>query len=186
MNVIKFASSAALALAAMSAFPFAAQAQQRDRCHDYANELVSLNQRARQLRCTSWNSNHTGRGTTYNQHYAWCQRVSPAMTQNALNQWGSDFQRCQFEASGSPAAQPPRPTRTARPLSFRWVQVGGPWRSGVYPAPNGEAVCGHGAPGANCGPNERWGGHYRDGQTTQWRLGGCARPVIVIRCEIIR
>lgn len=110
MSFRHIVSSVALACVSMVSLCSVAQAQSRDRCHDYANELVSLNQRAQQLRCASWAANHTGRGTTYNQHYAWCERNSPSTTQTVINQWGSDFQRCQFEASGSPAAQPPRPT----------------------------------------------------------------------------
>lgn len=107
------------ALVAMASYPSEVLAQQRDRSHDYANEQVSLDQRARQMKCTGW-STRPGRGFTYDQHYGLCQRSSPARTQQAINNCGSDFERCQFQASESPAAQPPRPA------------AGPTLRSGVY------------------------------------------------------
>ncbi|MGL4637078.1 MAG: hypothetical protein ACRCWF_13930 [Beijerinckiaceae bacterium] len=96
-------------LLATDATVTSAAAQPRDRCHDYANELVSLSQRAKQLQCAEWKK-YLSRNGSYDQHYSWCQKVSPSASQNSLNVHNSDFQRCQFQASGSPAAQPARPT----------------------------------------------------------------------------
>ncbi|MGL4439787.1 MAG: hypothetical protein ACRCUE_10965 [Bosea sp. (in: a-proteobacteria)] len=92
--------------ALMVGLPIApALAQQADRCNDYANQMMSFDQRARQMQCKSWNKPKY----TYQGFYNVCQRSSPAQTQDFINQWGSNFQRCEFEASGSPAAQPTRP-----------------------------------------------------------------------------
>ncbi len=97
---------AVLALAA-PAVVTSAQAQ-GDRCNNYANQMISWDQRARQTRCTGWRGH-----SNFESHYNWCQARPPGAAQQALNGWGSQFQRCQFQASGSPAAQPPRPTATS-------------------------------------------------------------------------
>ncbi len=78
----------------------AAHAQARDRCNDYANQMISFDQRARQTRCNGWNSH-----SNYQNHYNWCQAGPPGAAQAALSSWGTRFQTCQFAASGSPAAQ---------------------------------------------------------------------------------
>jgi hypothetical protein len=75
-------------------------AQGRDRCNDYANQMISFDTRARQTKCTGWN-NHSN----YQSHYNWCSASTPQTAQRALSAWGSRFQTCQFAASGSPAAQ---------------------------------------------------------------------------------
>jgi hypothetical protein len=77
-----------------------AQAQGRDRCNDYANEMISIDQRARAARCPRWRSH-----SNYQNHYNWCQTRPPGAAQKALADWGSGLQRCQFAASGSPAAR---------------------------------------------------------------------------------
>jgi hypothetical protein len=100
MDIGKFVFAGALALAATGAFPAEAQAQARDRCHDYANEMISMDQRARAMRCPRWTSH-----SNYQNHYNWCQARPPGAAQKALADWGTGFQRCQFAASGSPAAQ---------------------------------------------------------------------------------
>ncbi|MGL4637080.1 MAG: hypothetical protein ACRCWF_13940 [Beijerinckiaceae bacterium] len=89
-----------------------AQAQPRDRCNDYANEMISMDQRARQARCNGWKSH-----SNYQNHYKWCQGKSPSAAQTALSAWGTRLQGCQFAASGSPAAQGQvgRPVAAARP-----------------------------------------------------------------------
>jgi hypothetical protein len=90
---------AALALAAGATVTHA-QAQGRDRCNDYANEMISIDQRARQTRCAGWRSH-----SNYQNHYNWCQGRPPGAAQKALADWGTGLQRCQFAASGSPAAR---------------------------------------------------------------------------------
>jgi hypothetical protein len=80
------------------------KAQATDRCNDYANQMMSFDQRARQMNC-GWNKPRF----SYQQFYDWCSKNSASATQDQINTWGSDFQRCQFQASGSPAAQPARP-----------------------------------------------------------------------------
>jgi hypothetical protein len=87
------------------------QAQARDRCHDYANEMISIDQRARQTRCPNWRSH-----SNYQSHYNWCQARPPGSAQQALADWSSGLQRCQFAASGSPAAQ--QAVRGARDPAF--------------------------------------------------------------------
>lgn len=77
-----------------------AEAQPRDRCNDYANQMVAWDQRARQSRCVGWtgHSNHRN-------HYEWCDTRPPGAAQTALTSWASRFQNCEFQASGSPAAR---------------------------------------------------------------------------------
>jgi hypothetical protein len=116
MTLGKIAPALAIALVAMALYPSEGQAQQRDRCHDYANEMSSIDQRAQHLQCRPW----TKKRVAYDVNYNWCQRVSPSTVQDSINRWQSEFQRCQFQASGSPAAQPPRPA------------AGPTLRSGVY------------------------------------------------------
>jgi hypothetical protein len=100
------AAAAGIASAFLATVPVSvAEAQARDRCHDYATEMISMDQRARQTRCTPW-----GNHSNYQIHYQYCQARSPAVVQQALAGWGTEFQRCQFQASGSPVAQPPRPS----------------------------------------------------------------------------
>lgn len=89
---------------AVGAMPNPASAQYGDRCNDFANQGISFDQRARQMRCQGWNGN-----SNYQRLYDWCQRNSPAQAQRATAKWGTEFQRCQFQASGSPVAQQPRP-----------------------------------------------------------------------------
>ena len=104
----RFFSTARVSLAiALAALAFAvgatvtsAQAQGRDRCHDYANEMISMDQRARKMRCPKWNSH-----SNYDGHYKWCQARAPQAAQTALASWGSRFQTCEFAAGGSPAAR---------------------------------------------------------------------------------
>jgi hypothetical protein len=78
----------------------APQGQGRDRCHDYATEMVANDQRGRQARCSGW-----GNHSNFDGHYQWCQRQTPARTSQALSNWRTRLQTCQFAASGSPAAQ---------------------------------------------------------------------------------
>lgn len=75
-------------------------AAQRDRCADYANQMIAQDQRARQMKCPNWSSH-----SNYNHHYSWCQARPPQQAQQALADWGTRFQACQFAAGGSPAAQ---------------------------------------------------------------------------------
>jgi hypothetical protein len=97
-------SAAGLVLVAMTWLPETALAQARDRCNDFANQLVSFDQRARKLNCQGWK----GHGD-YQGHYNWCEANTRAAAEKAEADWGSDFQRCQFQASGSPVAQPAKP-----------------------------------------------------------------------------
>lgn len=75
-------------------------AAQRDRCADYANGMVAQDQRARQMRCPGWTSH-----SNYGGHYGWCQQQTPQRVQQAISNWQSRFQACQFAAGGSPAAR---------------------------------------------------------------------------------
>lgn len=68
-------------------------AQSGDRCHNYASEMLANDARGRQARCKGWN-NHSN----YNGHYTWCQRQTPARTNQALSNWRSRLQACQFRA----------------------------------------------------------------------------------------
>lgn len=149
-----------------------AQAQQRDRCNDYANQMISFDQRARPMRCTGWASS-----SNYQSHYDWCAKRPPQAAEKALADWGTQFQRCQFQASGSPAAGAGRPA-----WNIQWVQLGGPWRSAVYRVDTDR--CLHGAAGSFCGPGQDWRGQYRNGEVTQWRKGGCKNPIISIQCVV--
>ena len=76
------------------------EAQQRDRCADYASGMVSQDQRARQSKCPGW----TG-SSNYNGHYSWCQAQTPQRVQQAISNWRTRFQACQFAAGGSPVAR---------------------------------------------------------------------------------
>ncbi|MGL4637079.1 MAG: hypothetical protein ACRCWF_13935 [Beijerinckiaceae bacterium] len=105
-----------------------AQAQARDRCNDYANEMISMDQRARQMQCRTWNKPRY----TYQGFYNVCQRSSASKTQDFINQWGSDLQRCSFAASGSPAAQPQRPP--ARPAGATLQSGNYAMMAGTFPA----------------------------------------------------
>jgi len=110
----KIAFLAALALAAMGTFPTATQAQQPDRCNDYANQMASFDQRGQQLNC-GWRKLRF----TYQQYYDWCSKNSASEAQNQINILASKFQHCQFQASGAPAAQPARPVaQTLRSGSY--------------------------------------------------------------------
>lgn len=80
--------------------PAPVEAQQRDRCADYANSMVAQDQRARQIKCSGWTSH-----SDYNGHYTWCQKQTPQRTQQAIANWQTRFQACQFAAGGSPAAK---------------------------------------------------------------------------------
>ncbi|MGL4437853.1 MAG: hypothetical protein ACRCUE_01135 [Bosea sp. (in: a-proteobacteria)] len=109
---VSFAIALAIFGLAIGAMPNPASAQSRDRCHDFANEMSSIDQRAQQLQCKPW----TKKRVAYDVNYNWCQSASPATVQDATNRWQSEFQRCQFQASGAPAAQPQRPVaQPARP-----------------------------------------------------------------------
>ncbi len=90
--------AAALTLAALLS-PAPADAQ-RDACNDYANSMVSQDQRARQQRCPGWTSH-----SNYGNHYNWCRSQTPQRVQQAIANWQTRFQACQFAASGSPAAR---------------------------------------------------------------------------------
>jgi len=90
----------AFTLAILSSLQTPASAQQRDRCADYANGMVAQDQRARQAKCPGW----TG-SSNYMGHYNWCQRQTPQRVQQAISNWQTRFQACQFAASGSPAAR---------------------------------------------------------------------------------
>lgn len=92
--------SVAFATALLAWAPSPAQAQQRDRCADYASGMVSQDQRARQMKCPGWTSH-----SNYNGHYNWCQAQTPQRVQQAISNWQTRFQSCQFAASGSPAAR---------------------------------------------------------------------------------
>jgi len=65
---------------------------QGDRCHTYATEMVSMDARARQMRCPGWRSH-----SNYGAHYSWCQSQAPARSQQALANWGTAFQGCRFK-----------------------------------------------------------------------------------------
>lgn len=80
--------------------PATAEAQPRDRCSDYANRMVTQDQRARQMKCPGWTSH-----SNFNNHYNWCQAQTPQRVQQATANWQSRFQSCEFAASGSPAAR---------------------------------------------------------------------------------
>ncbi len=88
---------ALIALATLASTPAAAQ---RDRCADYANGMVAQDQRARQMRCPGWTSH-----SNYGGHYGWCQAQTPQRVQQAISNWQTRFQACQFAAGGSPAAR---------------------------------------------------------------------------------
>lgn len=86
----------ALTAFAVSAPP--AQAQSGDRCNNYANQMISFDQRARQMRCQNWTSH-----SNYNHHYNWCQNRPPASAQTALSACGnalSGMSICSLRKSG--------------------------------------------------------------------------------------
>lgn len=99
----------------------AGQPSSRDRCHDYANEMISMDQRARQTRCAGWNSH-----SRYDDHYAWCSSKPPASAEKALADWGTRSQTCAFAASGSPAA-----AAAVDPLGRQWNESEFGW-SGTW------------------------------------------------------
>jgi hypothetical protein len=118
-------------VSSFSTFP--AFAQGRDRCHDYANQMVAQDQRARQMRCPNW----TGH-SNYQHHYNWCSRRPPASAQVALSAWGTRFQTCQFAAGGSPAArndlqQCQAFTNFAMRAHAQYTQAGCPPRPYMHP-----------------------------------------------------
>jgi hypothetical protein len=96
---------------------------QRDRCHDYSNEMIGIDQRGRRAGCSGW----TGH-SDYNRHYDWCTRQSSTVTDNALADWGTRLQTCQFAASGSPAAAADMARIAASDrLGRRWQTREGAW-----------------------------------------------------------
>jgi VHL beta domain len=130
--MIRFMKIAALACVAVAPASIA-QAQARDRCNDFANEMLSIDQRAQQLQCRPW----TKKRVAYDVNYNWCQSVSPSTVQDSINRWQSEFQRCQFQASGSPAAQPPRPAaQPARPAAPQAAAGLGCPKIGTLRSPN--------------------------------------------------
>lgn len=76
------------------------EAQQRDQCADYASGMVSQDQRARQLKCGAWTSH-----SNYDNHYKWCRAQTPQRVEQAISNWRTRFQSCEFAAGGSPAAK---------------------------------------------------------------------------------
>jgi hypothetical protein len=89
-----------LVVALLAAATMSPAKAQRDRCTDYANQMVAWDSRARQARCVGWTSHSNHRN-----HYDWCQARPPGAAQTALTTWASRFQNCEFQASGSPAAR---------------------------------------------------------------------------------
>lgn len=100
MNGAVFAFGIAAFALSVGATTPSAHAQAGDRCHNYATQMISMDQRARQIRCANWTSH-----SNYDGHYKWCQARPPASAQTALSAWGTRFQTCQFASSGSPAAR---------------------------------------------------------------------------------
>lgn len=72
--------------------PVAPPRNQGDRCHTYATEMISMDARARGMRCPSWRSH-----SNYDSHYNWCSARPPAAAQRALADWGTRFQGCRFQ-----------------------------------------------------------------------------------------
>jgi len=73
---------------------------QADFCNNYATGMVAQDQRARQMKCPGWTSH-----SNFNGHYNWCRAQTPQRVQQAISNWATRFQACQFAASGSPAAK---------------------------------------------------------------------------------
>lgn len=125
MNSIRMISFACLTLAGT----LAAEAQ--DRCTAYANEMVAIDQRARQMKCPAWKSH-----SNWNGHYDWCGKQPPVRVKDALDTWSAKLDGCAFTFGGQGGGyQPPRPKAAAdgsrRPICSSFAAHAVKWRNGA-------------------------------------------------------
>lgn len=99
---------AAAAVAALGIVSAAPAAKAQDRCMQYANEMVSLDQRARKMRCPGWNGHSNWDG-----HYQWCTTKTPQQTGAALDEWGGKFDGCATSYGGQGGGYKPPPPANA-------------------------------------------------------------------------
>lgn len=77
----------------------------QDRCTAYANEMVAIDQRARQMKCPAWKSH-----SNWNAHYDWCGKQPAARVKDALDTWSAKFDGCATTFGGQGGGyQPPKP-----------------------------------------------------------------------------
>lgn len=83
-------------------------AQAQDRCTQYANEMVALDQRARKMRCPGWTSHSNWDG-----HFQWCGTKSPQQAADALETWSAKFDGCATSYGGQGGGYKPPPPANA-------------------------------------------------------------------------
>ncbi|MFS8038067.1 hypothetical protein ACI7BZ_14100 [Xanthobacter sp. AM11] len=107
---MQFWGKACLAIIAMAGALacVAPAAQAQDRCTAYANEMVGLDQRARQMRCPGWSSH-----SNWQNHYNWCTTKTPAQTNGAVDTWSAKFDGCAFSYGGQGGGYKPPPPANA-------------------------------------------------------------------------
>lgn len=73
-------------------------------CNAYANEMVAIDQRARQMKCPAW----TG-SSNWNTHNAWCLKQPASKVNTALDTANAKFDGCAFTYGGLGGGyQPPK------------------------------------------------------------------------------
>ncbi|MFG1344653.1 hypothetical protein V5F59_07160 [Xanthobacter autotrophicus DSM 431] len=152
--------AASLAIVSMAGAMICAMpaAQAQDRCTAYANEMVGLDQRARQMRCPGWASHSNWDG-----HYQWCTTKSPAQTKDALDTWGAKFDGCATSYGGQgggykppPPANAPKQDASRAPVCKSYAQALVTWRN--------KAI----AKGCNVGVNMFEGAAYSEPEAFNW------------------
>jgi hypothetical protein len=108
-------------------FGFSAHAQ--DRCKAYADEMVAIDQRARQMKCPAWKSHSNWEG-----HFQWCQKQPPAKVNNALGNWNSQLDGCATTYGGQGGGyQPPKPAAkvdaSRKPVCSSFARNSIKWRN---------------------------------------------------------
>jgi hypothetical protein len=121
-----------LAMAAGLSVSFVATASAQDRCTAYANEMVSLDQRARQMKCPLWKSH-----SNWNAHFDWCQKQSDARAKDALDTWSAKFDGCATSFGGQGGGyQPPKPKaagdQSRKPICSSFARYGVDWRNRAF------------------------------------------------------
>lgn len=78
-------------------------AQAQDRCTAYANEMVGIDQRARQMKCPAWKGH-----SDWNGHFRWCVE-NPAKVKEALSNWNARLDGCATSWGGQGGGRQPPP-----------------------------------------------------------------------------